>query len=83
MIRRLAVGVCAALLLTLAASGVAAAHEFNPPEGGHGDTPLNSEAALDHALDNFLAAVGHSAADNALFRNPTCALHNTHPPGNP
>jgi hypothetical protein len=83
VIRRLAAGVCGALLLTLTASGVVAAHEFNPPNGGNGDTPLNSPQAIDNALDHFLNAVAQGQAENALLRNPTCAFHDIHPPGNP
>jgi hypothetical protein len=83
VIRRLAVGICGALLLTLTASGVAAAHDVNPPNGGIGDTPLNSSQALTNALDHFVNAVEQGQAENALLRNPTCSEHAIHPPGNP
>ncbi len=83
MIRQLTAAVFGALLLTLAASGVAAAHEFNPPNGGTGDTPLNSPQAVDNALDHFVNAVAQGQAENALLRNPTCSEHTIHPPGNP
>jgi hypothetical protein len=76
-----------ALLLTVFTASAAFAHGFNPPNGGLGDTPLNSEKAQEKALDHYLAALSHSQAENSLLRNPTCALHDTsdgiHPPGNP
>ncbi len=79
-----------ALVLSLAVSailvGPAAAHETpdNAP-----DTPLAAPQAVEHALDNYVAAIGNSdgAAANSLFRNPTCGAHESpggvHPPGNP
>lgn len=79
--RRAALAVVAAATLTVAPA--AYAHEFNPPNGGNGDTPLNSPQAVANAGDNFFAAVDHSQAENALLRNPTCGAHSIHPPGNP
>ncbi len=68
-----------ALGITLALGGVASADAppYNPPNGGAGDTPLNSEQAEEHAFDNFLAAVDASGggAANALVRNPTCVAY--------
>jgi len=63
--------------MTLALGGVASADAppYNPPNGGFGDTPLNSTQARDHAGDNYGAAIDASngAAANSLVRNPTCA----------
>lgn len=83
MLRRLAV--LGSVVAALALAPVAYGHEFNPPEGGLGDTPLNSSVAREKALDNYFAAVANSGggAANSLLRNPTCAAHNDHPPGNP
>lgn len=62
--------------------GVASAHET--PDAAE-DTPLVGATA--GAVDNFLAALEHSEAENSLLRNPTCGAHNSpdgiHPPGNP
>lgn len=83
MLRRLAV--LGSVVAALALAPVAYGHPFNPPEGGLGDTPQNSSVARAEAGDNYAAAVTSSggAAANSLFRNPTCAAHNDHPPGNP
>jgi hypothetical protein len=81
----LAVGGAIMLFLTAAAN----AHDFKSPSGGVGDTPLNSEQAMENASDKYFEAIEKSggAAANSLFRNPTCGLHGTeegiHPPGNP
>jgi len=65
--------------MTLALGGVASADAppQNPPNGGIGDTPLNSDVARANALDNYMAAINASngAAANSLLRNPTCGLY--------
>lgn len=80
-----ALAVAAGAFLLMAPAGFA--HEFNPPNGGIGDTPLNSLQARANAFDNYLAALSHSEGANSLFRNPTCGAHGgpsgIHPPGNP
>jgi hypothetical protein len=83
MCRRRALPLLLALSVFLVAGqGIASAHET--PDAAE-DTPL--VRATEGAVDNFLAAVGHSGAINALLRNPTCSAHFTgdgiHPPGNP
>lgn len=85
MRKRLMVAVVAGIIASTALTPAAFAHEFNPPDGGIGDTPLNSEQSREQALDNYFGALDASdgAAGNSLFRNPTCAAHNTHPQGNP
>jgi hypothetical protein len=54
------------------------ADALHPPQGGAGDTPLNSPQAVANAGDNFFAAVDHSEAVNALVRNPTCGAYSVH-----
>jgi len=68
--------------LTLTASGVAA-HDVGPPNSGNAATPLHCAPAAAHPLDTVLDAVAPGQAENALSRNPTCAVREIHPPGNP
>jgi hypothetical protein len=83
VIPRLLAAMFVALALTFSAAVAASAHEINPPNGGLGDTPLNSNQAVAHALDNFEKALENGQAENSLLRNPTCGAHSVHPPGNP
>lgn len=80
MRRRLAI-VCSAAAGLLVAAPAAYGHEFNPPDGGIGDTPFNS--GNPNAGKNFDIALANGQAENALWRNPTCGAHILHPPGNP
>ena len=75
---------------SLAFAPAAYAHEFNPPNGGNGDTPtFNADASIENGSEHYFAAIENSngAAANALFRNPACDGHASpdgiHPPGNP
>jgi hypothetical protein len=79
MRRRTLVAVTAAAAFWIAPA--AYAHDFNPPNGGRGDTPFNS--GNPNAGKNFGIALENGQAENALLRNPTCGAHSIHPPGNP
>lgn len=78
MRRRTLVAVTVAAAFWIAPA--AYAHDFNPPNGGHGDTPFNS--GNPNAGKNFDTALENGQAENALLRNPTCGAHSIHPPGN-
>lgn len=72
------------VLMLFAGTFMAAAHETNDQAA---DTPFGSPQGLANGLPHSAVANGRGAADNSLFRNPTCGAHygpdGIHPPGNP
>jgi hypothetical protein len=78
MYKKLLLAMILALALSAMFIGPVAAH--TTPDNAP-DTPLPS--ASPNAFTNFLDALSHSQAINALLRNPTCGAHSIHPPGNP